>query len=132
MIQIRAFVGHSFSEEDEPVVSRFLEYFNEIQKLDLGFTWDHAKDAETKELAEKVLAKIQDKELFIGICTSKEKTINLKELSPTLFGKRLSGDVNSYLSKTSDWIIQEVGLAIGRNMALMLLVEQGVRHPGVE
>ena len=32
--------------------------------------------------------------------------------------------------KTSDWIIQEIGLAIGRGCKVILLVESGVRHPG--
>lgn len=32
--------------------------------------------------------------------------------------------------KTSDWISQEIGLAIGRDMELMILLEKGVRNPG--
>src|SRR5690606_18368303 len=32
--------------------------------------------------------------------------------------------------KTSDWIIQEIGLATGRDMHVILLVENGVRKPG--
>jgi hypothetical protein len=32
--------------------------------------------------------------------------------------------------KTSDWIIQEIGLALGKGLDLMLLVENGVRSPG--
>ena len=32
--------------------------------------------------------------------------------------------------KTSDWIIQEIGLAMGRDCKLILLVESGVRPPG--
>lgn len=75
MTEIRAFVGHSFTEVDDPVVRIFLEYFNEVQKMNLGFSWDHARAAETKDLSEKVLMKIQDKNLFIGICTKKELSL---------------------------------------------------------
>lgn len=32
--------------------------------------------------------------------------------------------------KTSDWIIQEIGLAIGKQLDLILLVEIGLREPG--
>ena len=32
--------------------------------------------------------------------------------------------------KTSDWVIQEIGLATGRGLELILLVEDGVRRPG--
>jgi len=36
----------------------------------------------------------------------------------------------AFFSKTSDWIIQEIGLAVGLNMDLILLLENGVREPG--
>ena len=56
MGQIKAFVGHSFVEEDRPVVSVFLDYFNQLTGLLPHFSWVHAEAAEPKELAEKVLA----------------------------------------------------------------------------
>jgi len=96
-----------------------------------GFTWDHAKAAETKDLAEKVLAKLQGKNLFIGICTSKERVVDPSALKRgSLFPKRLVGESSSFKAKTSDWIIQEIGLAVGREMELMLLLEEGLRPPG--
>jgi tetratricopeptide (TPR) repeat protein len=131
MTLIRAFVGHSFTEEDDPVVRTFLEYFNEVQKMNLGFSWDHARAAEAKDLSEKVLMKIQDKNLFIGICTKKERVIADSELRPPFWPrKQLAADENSFEWKTSDWISQEIGLAIGRDMELMILLERGVRRPG--
>ncbi|MBT7084659.1 MAG: hypothetical protein HN931_00615 [Desulfobacterales bacterium] len=131
MKEIKAFIGHSFDENDESLVQVFLNIFTELQKMNIGFSWDHAKEAESKDLAEKVMQKIQDKNLFIGICTKKERVIEPNELKPTwLIGKRLSGSANSYFWKTSDWIIQEIGLAIGREMNLLLLIEKGTRPPG--
>jgi len=131
MTEIRAFVGHSFSEEDDPVVRAYLDYFDEIKNMGIGFTWDHAKAAETKDLAAKVLNKIQDKNLFIGICTKKESVVDPENLKPAIFNKRrLTGDASNFQWKTSDWIVQEIGLAIGRGMQLMLLLEQDVRRPG--
>jgi hypothetical protein len=32
--------------------------------------------------------------------------------------------------ETSDWVIQEIGLARGKNLSLILLMERGVRKPG--
>ena len=32
--------------------------------------------------------------------------------------------------KTSDWIIQEIGFALGREMRLILLIEDGLEPPG--
>jgi hypothetical protein len=40
------------------------------------------------------------------------------------------GKRTDFRSKTSDWIIQEIGMAIGRGLDLILLVEDGVSDPG--
>lgn len=131
MTDIKAFVGHSFTEDDELVIRTFLEYFNEVQKMELGFSWDHAKAAEAKDLAEKVLMKMQGKNLFIGICTKKERVVADQELKPPVWPrKQLAAAEGSFEWKTSDWITQEIGLAIGRDMDLMILLEKGVRRPG--
>src|SRR5436305_2023268 len=37
---------------------------------------------------------------------------------------------NALIWKTSDWITQEIGLAIGKGLNLILLIEDGVRNPG--
>ena len=42
----------------------------------------------------------------------------------------LKADKVNFSWKTSDWIIQEIGLAICRDMDLILLIEDGVREPG--
>ncbi len=49
--------------------------------------------------------------------------------SKPIYGRRLAND-SELEWKTSDWIIQEIGLAIGRGMHCCLLVERGVRPPG--
>src|SRR5581483_4823617 len=72
MDQIKAFVGHSFSDTDKPVVSAFLEFFDQLKGLLSHFTWERAYAAEPKDLAEKVLGIIADKNTFIGICTKNE------------------------------------------------------------
>ena len=40
------------------------------------------------------------------------------------------GRNTDFIWKTSDWIIQEIGLAKGRDLPLVLLVERDVRPPG--
>jgi hypothetical protein len=42
----------------------------------------------------------------------------------------LKGEEEHFSWKTSDWIIQEIGLAIGHGMDLILLLENGLRQPG--
>ena len=57
--------------------------------------------------------------------------ISPSALSLSVFsGKRLKAREEDFYWKTSDWIIQEIGLAIGLGLHVMLLVEQGLRSPG--
>jgi tetratricopeptide (TPR) repeat protein len=131
MSQLKAFVGHSFTEDDGAVVRAFLKFFDQVKNMNIGFSWEHAEPAEPKELAEKVLRLIEDKNLFIEICTNKEAAIQTEKLrSGTLKKKILKAEAMHFSLKTSDWIIQEIGLAIGRHMDLILLVEKDIRQPG--
>jgi tetratricopeptide (TPR) repeat protein len=131
MNQLKAFVGHSFIKEDEEVVRAFLDFFNHVKEIGIGFDWEHAKPAEPKALAEKVKELTRDKNVFIGICTKRERVVEPEKLKQ---GKLRKGTLRAHtqdlLWKTSDWLIQEIGLCIGRGMATILLVEEGLRQPG--
>ena len=131
MTEIRAFVGHSFTDDDTDVVGKFLKYLNQLSNSDLKFSWDHAEAAEPKVLAEKVMSLLSDKNVFIGICTKKERVISPDSLTKSFFHpNRLMAQKGEFFWKTSDWIIQEIGLAKGKDLDLVLLVETGVRPPG--
>ncbi len=131
MQDIKAFVGHSFGESDRDVITKFLDHFRTLAKVYPGFSWDHAEEPELKTLSEKVLAKIEDKNVFIGICTRREKAVEEASLAKPMFQKSmLMASEGAFKWKTSDWIIQEIGLAIGRKMKLILFLEEGVRDPG--
>ncbi|MEX2163175.1 MAG: tetratricopeptide repeat protein [Sulfuricaulis sp.] len=131
MSQIKAFVGHSFPSDEDAVVRAFLKFLDQVKAMNIGFSWDHAEAAEPKELADKVMHLIEDKNLFIGICTNKELAVAPSKLERGFFNNKiLKGDEAQFSAKTSDWIIQEIGLAIGCKMELILLVEEGVRQPG--
>lgn len=129
MTPIQAFVGHSFTADDEIVVSKFLKYLNQISELHSNFTWVHAESAEARLVDAKVLSLFDSKNLFIAICTKKERVISPSALNSGLF-RRLKAKREDFGWKTSDWIIQEIGLAIGRGLDVILLVEQGLRAPG--
>jgi tetratricopeptide (TPR) repeat protein len=131
MSELKAFVGHSFSEHDKILVGIFCEHFDNLAKAHLNFTWDHAVEAEPSPLSQKVLAKIEGKNVFIGICTRHELAVRDASLRPGIFRKSvLSGDADKFKWKASDWIIQEIGLAVGRNMSIVIFLEDGVREPG--
>lgn len=129
MSEIKAFVGHSFTENDSEIVRLFLDFFDHIAAIGIGFSWVHAENAEPKVLTEKVLELIDGKNLFIGICTAKE-TIVVNPRQSRINKRHLVVNRDECLVKTSDWIIQEIGLAIGLKMKVILLVEEGLRSPG--
>lgn len=130
MPKIAAFVGHSFLPDDEGVVRRFLDYLDDIKKLGVDFSWDHAEAAEPIELSKKVKQKMADKNLFIGICTHREIVMANRALSTIPLTQLAIVNQKSTRLKTSDWILQEIGMAIGRNMDLILLVESGIENVG--
>ena len=131
MNPIRAFVGHSFSEDDAVVVGKFTKYLDQLAELHQNFSWEHAESAEPRVIDEKVMRLFSSKNLFIGICTKKERVIAPNSLKNSFFSRRrLNAREEDFEWKTSDWIIQEIGLAVGRGLDLILLVEQGVKSPG--
>jgi tetratricopeptide (TPR) repeat protein len=128
---LQAFVGHSFRDQDKSLISVFCEHFNNLAKANLGFTWDHAVEAEPSPLSDKVLAKIEGKNVFIGICTKNELAIGDNSVRPGFFRKNMRhATAQEFRWKTSDWIIQEIGLAVGRKMNIIIFLEENVREPG--
>lgn len=130
MSTINAFVGHSFEECDRELVDTFLKYFNSLHQFLPQFSWENAEFADVKNLEDKVMEKMENKNLFIGICTKKEFVIKQNLLSKTIFRNYLKSDAKNFQSKTSDWILQEIGFAFGRGMNILLLKENGLRDCG--
>jgi hypothetical protein len=65
MREIKAFVGHSFSEVDAEVVGKFTKYFDSLARSHAQFSWQSAERAEPRILTEKVLRIIADKNTFM-------------------------------------------------------------------
>lgn len=132
MSEIRAFVGHSFEDEDKDVVQAFLAYFDSIKKLGLNFIWEHAEEAQPQPISKKVRALMESKNLFIGICTIKMRVIHhSKALRRSFFdSKNIVTAESDFEWRTSEWVVQELGYALGNNMEVILLVENGIRSVG--
>jgi hypothetical protein len=131
MKEIKAFVGHSFSEVDAEVIGSFTKYFDSLARSHPQFSWQSAERAEPRILTEKVLRIIADKNTFIGICTRKEQVVQENALRPLLFqSEYVKGPKSQFAWKTSDWVIQEIGMAVGKGLDVILLVENGIRDPG--
>lgn len=130
MAKLKAFVGHSFNEEDSSVISTFLKYFDSLK--DIGFEWEHAKrTVATKAIDDKVIEMMEGKNLFIGIFTRKRKQIAESHLKPCLWNKqKLKALAEKYSWTTSDWVIQESGYALGKGMKVIFITEEGIEPVG--
>lgn len=130
-MSINAFVGHSFAKGDIELVRKFLAFFDTVSKTGLDFHWDHAEDAEPKDLSTKVIEKMEGKNLFIGICTPRQRSVDLDKLHTFSLLPAFSwSNSTNFQTKISDWILQEIGFSVGRGMKTMLLLENGVAIPG--
>src|SRR3954470_21855637 len=105
MHEIRAFVGHSFSTDDKAVNQVFIDHFRALEKSYPNFSWDHAEQAEPVALSQKVLEKIEGKNVFIGICTRKEAVIAPDSLTNPWYTSSLQVTPSDVAYKTSDWLI---------------------------
>mgnify|MGYP001145429699 CR=1 FL=1 len=130
MTAVRAFVGHSFLSKDKDVVRCFTDYFDTLRGSLPDFDWVHATEPRPDGVPNKVLELMEGKNLFIGICTKNERVAKDGNFSKALWGGTLKVAEGELAWKTSDWIIQEIGLAIGKGMKLILLLEADVRKPG--
>lgn len=131
MSEIRAFVGHSFTDDDEIVVGQFLKYLDQLSRSLPDFKWVDAKAAQPEELAAKVLRLISECNTIIAICTKKELVTQGESLRRHWWDpSSVKIRSNSLTWKTSDWIIQEIGLAKSRQMSIIILLEAGCRSPG--
>jgi hypothetical protein len=96
MNAIRAFVGHSFTDDGKEVVRKFTDYFDSLEKMNDGFSWVCAKAAEPKLLTQKVMSLIQDRNLFIGICTRKELALDPTNLVKDTAAEQACGECGEH------------------------------------
>lgn len=130
MENINAFVGHSFDDADKDIVRAFTDYLTTLSKsAGLNFSWNHAEDAQTMAISKKVKEKIVGKNLFIGIFTKKERVIKDSLLKKGKFFNpdELRSKKSNYEWKTSDWVLQELGYCLGKDMSAIILLEKDVR-----
>jgi len=68
---------------------------------------------------------------LIAICTSKEAVVDPEKLKKRWLSNTIRyAEADDFKFKTSDWIIQEIGLAVGMGIEIVLLIEKGLRPPG--
>lgn len=105
--KFKAFVSCSFDEIDKDVVNYFC---NLISSFD--FQIDVSNEGHPSPVQEKVKSSISISDCLIAICTKKNKI------------------ENSEFFKTSDWILNEIGMAFALNKPIVAFVEEGVKMEG--
>lgn len=129
MPDLHAFVSHSFLEQDAKVVEKFIKLFDRVEGLHSQFKWGRAIRAEPRSLSEKVMRVFEGKNTLIAICTKREQVYAPSHPNKAeFFGRQLvSGKELTW--KTSDWILQEIGLGKGRDLTIIIFLENGVSPP---
>lgn len=120
-VQIKAFVGHSFADQDEALINKIIRY---IEGCDIQCKtgWK----AQNKSVSDKVKERIEACDFFVGIFTKST------ELCGAYVKKRIFGNFfkdkafRSGFYMTSNWVIQESGYALGKGRPVLLMVEKGI------
>ena len=109
---MKAFIGHGFNPTDSILVDRIKKFIET-----LGIECVTGQSARSKSIDNKIIQRISECDIFVGIFTKEKMIINKYLFFP-----------KSYT--TSNWVIQESGFAIGKKiekkMELIFLVEKGI------
>src|SRR5438105_12721579 len=98
---VSAFVGHSFAEEDDELIRLLIQFLTK-----LGLRCESGQRAEPRGVSDKVRARLDAAEVFVGIFTRRDQ---LADGSFT----------------TSPWVVEEKAAAIAAGKKLLLFVEDG-------
>ena len=104
---MKAFVAHSFNENDKNIIDKFIKYFES-----LGVKCEDGEKPEFDFIEVKIKRRIDKNDIFIAIFTC-DKELLLEEGGPKKYS-------------TSNWVMQESGYAISKEKKCIFLVEQGV------
>lgn len=124
--RLSAFVGRSFLDVDKQVWLEIREMLESMRPV--GFVFEDAKEAQPKPVSEKVRDGIQRNDIYIAILTRRH--LICSEIKAGFSLARLFGSAKSKSRWTaSEWIVEEIGYAIGLKKYVLLMLEEGVLFP---
>lgn len=124
--RLNAFVGRSFLDEDKSIWYELRDIFDSLKPM--GFDYEDAKEAQLRPISEKVKELIVRNEIYIGVLTRRYPIWEM----PQLQYKRWLYPLGLYAPQkwtTSEWVIEEIGFAIGKDRKVLLLIENDVNFP---
>lgn len=124
--RLSAFVGRSFLDADKKVWHDLRDILDGLKAM--GFEYEDGKEGQIRPISEKVRELILSHEIYIGVLT---KRFPIWE-SPSSWHERWMHPLGSYTPQkwtASEWVIEEVGFAIGKDRKILLLIEKDVNFP---
>ena len=127
--RIKAFVGRSFHQSDEPTWLAIRKVLESLRPI--GFVFEDAQEAQLKPISEKVRHGIERNDIYLGILM-RRLPIEIHDPKAS-FWKRIVSAMRSPVRPSqwtpSEWVVQESGFALGRSKKVLLLIERGVAYP---
>ena len=126
LIRLTAFVGRSFLELDKKIWHDLRDIFDSLKSI--GFVYEDGSEGQIRPISEKIKELIMRHEVYIGVLT---KRYPIWE-PPSSWNKRWLNRLGSYEPQkwtTSEWVIEEVGFAIGKGLKVIILKEKDVHFP---
>lgn len=125
-MRLSAFVGRSFLDADKKVWHDLRDILDSLKTM--GFEYEDGKEGQIRPISEKVRELILRHEIYIGVLTKRFPIWDV----PISWHERWMYPLGSYTPKkwtTSEWVIEEVGFAIGKDRKILLLIEKDVNFP---
>ncbi len=125
-MRLSAFVGRSFLEDDKKIWHDLRDILDSLKTM--GFEYEDGKEGQIRPISEKVQEIILRHEIYIGVLTKRYPIWQ----EPTSWQARWLHPLGSYTPQkwtASEWVIEEIGFAIGKGLKVLLLIEKGVNFP---
>jgi hypothetical protein len=125
---LRVFVGRSFAPDDQPVWDAFREMLEALRPL--GVVYEDAKEATPGPVSAKIRELIERNDVYLGILTRRHPIAQ-----PQPAKSRLARVVEALRQPAttkwapSEWVVEEVGFALGRGRGTLLAIESGLTFP---
>lgn len=126
MPRLSAFVGRSFLDEDKSVWHHLRDMLDTFKSME--FEYEDGKEGQIRPISDKVKELICRHEIYIGVLT---KRYPIWE-TPASWHERWLRPLALYTPQkwtTSEWVIEEIGFAIGKDRKILLLIEKDVNFP---
>lgn len=123
--RLSAFIGRSFLEGDKQVWHDLREVLDALRPI--GFVYEDAKEAQPRPISEKVKELVSRNDIYIGVLTQ-----HYPILEGTTLLERCRYVFLPPVAKrwtASEWVVEEIGYALGKHRPVILLIEEGVVFP---